>query len=459
MGKISGLIGYNPGPGIYSRLERAIEEMPANVRVQELPGLLRRYKEGVPGWEIKQVLTPDLTEGVQSVPRRDLLDAVKKRSPVYTHSEVVLGNISPENFSNDIHGRIGSGNIVERPVYADLGQGGADYRELLLRQPRARSDDFKGHWWTVPGGNQAVAHARYDIHGDALRINELQSDLAIHNRKAREFEQEAAQLPEDELAARYQEQPTSLPFPLEDAWLDILIKRLMLETARGGHRAIELASPSAISRGAPGMSGTGMDVDKLDHLMHKMVAPRIEKLGRAMGGLSLAPSGTDVPRDLFRPEYPGRPAVRETVSAQPSSAGSDFVGGPFWNNYSEMMHANLSPLESDRVYQEFGGWGNYGRSEGQAAADMYGRLVKLGYAPQEAQAITSRALFEAPHAARVQANYIYQKELPRPLPPSEVSRRYIMSDAMRRRILETGIGASVALPLLSSEDLIERLGE
>ena len=46
--KIAGYLPYNPGPGIYSRLEKAIEQMPANVRVQELPGLLKRYKDGVP---------------------------------------------------------------------------------------------------------------------------------------------------------------------------------------------------------------------------------------------------------------------------------------------------------------------------------------------------------------------------------------------------------------------------
>jgi len=51
--QIAGLLTYNPGPGIYSRLERAIQQMPENVRVQELPGLLKRYKEGVPGWELK----------------------------------------------------------------------------------------------------------------------------------------------------------------------------------------------------------------------------------------------------------------------------------------------------------------------------------------------------------------------------------------------------------------------
>lgn len=31
---IAGLLGYNPGPGIYSRLERAVEEMPSSVRAE-----------------------------------------------------------------------------------------------------------------------------------------------------------------------------------------------------------------------------------------------------------------------------------------------------------------------------------------------------------------------------------------------------------------------------------------
>jgi hypothetical protein len=39
------------------------------------------------------------------------------------------------------------------------------------------------------------------------------------------------------------------------------------------------------------------------------------------------------------------------------------------------------------------------------------------------------------------------------------SRRYMMSDEMRRRILTQGIGAAVAAPMMSDDDLIERLNQ
>ena len=88
--QIAGLLTYNPGPGIYSRLERAVEAMPENVRVQELPGLLKRYKDGVPGWELKATGLDSTIAGRDMVPREELLGAVRERSPVHTHRESLL---------------------------------------------------------------------------------------------------------------------------------------------------------------------------------------------------------------------------------------------------------------------------------------------------------------------------------------------------------------------------------
>jgi hypothetical protein len=202
--KIAGYLPYNPGPGIYSRLEKAVEQMPANVRVQELPGLLKRYKDGVPGWELKAADFDSLTAGRDAVPREELLARVKERSPVYTHGEVVLGGRPQrgvEPVENDAGGtslvnsierqeaasRIGRGGSHGEAMYSGYGQGGSDYTELLLTQPGHSGLGFDSHWaGTGKPQDQAVAHARFDTHGDALRIGELQSDLGIHNRKIRE---------------------------------------------------------------------------------------------------------------------------------------------------------------------------------------------------------------------------------------------------------------------------------
>lgn len=473
--QIAGLLTYNPGPGIYSRLERAIEAMPENVRVQELPGLLKRYKDGVPGWELKATDLDSVIAGRDLVPRDELLGAVRERSPVYTHGEVVLGGRPqvqhvPTGGSNyrydsatdttvrlpdptrpvpdyqnpdtgDVS-RIGMGVSHGEPKYREYGQGGEDYTELLLHQPGQTLPDYGSHWDSDT--KNAVAHARYDTHGDALRINELQSDLGIHNRKARE---EAGY---DSIDGS--EPPKELPFPMEDAWADLLIKRMALEAARKGHRAIEVASPRAIA------DKVGGNIDNYEHFYGKVVPGALERLGRRMGGLAEDSGPASVSRDLTRPEWAGRPEIRETIRSAPTSMGEDFAGGPFWKNYSEMMHANLGPLDSDRVYQEFGGYGNYGRTQEQAAGDMYSRLSSLGYSPQEAQAITSRALFEAPHAASIQANYVNQKAIGTPQPESsKIGRRYLMSDEMRRRLIQEGVGAAVAGGILSQDDLIERL--
>lgn len=134
--KIAGLLTYNPGPGIYSRLERAIQDMPENVRVQELPGLLKRYRDGVPGWELKATDLDSVIAGRDVVQRDDLLARVREASPVYTHKEVVLGG-SPESdtaFSRSQFAKsrspspIGKGVAHGEPMYQNYGQGGRTTR-------------------------------------------------------------------------------------------------------------------------------------------------------------------------------------------------------------------------------------------------------------------------------------------------------------------------------------------
>ena len=513
--QIAGLLTYNPGPGIYSRLERAIEAMPENVRVQELPGLLKRYKDGVPGWELKSVDLDAAIAGRDVVPREELLGAVRERSPVYTHGEAILGGRpqiqhvptggtasyydaatdtstrlpDPTRPEPDYQfpdtgevSRLGRGVSHGKPRYRKYGQGGQDYTELLLTQPGAERLLASPHAGTDPEFQVAprvnygshwsddtkdvVAHARFDTHGDALRINEVQSDLGIHNRKIREemnSPRVTASYPDgrvyatDDMGVERQVDPL-VPFPMEDAWADVLIKRMALEAARQGRRAIEVASPRAIA------DKVGGNIDNYEHLYGKVVPGALERLGRKMGGLTEDNSvPVAVNKTLDRPADAGRAEIRDTVRGIQN--GDEYVGAHFWRQYNNMIMNNLSPGARDMVYDEFGGTGYKASSPAEIASGMYDEFVRLGYTPQQAQAVTSKALFEAPRAARLQHHYAQQRALDSLgatfLGQSQHSpgRRYIMSDEMRRRLIQQGVGAAVAGGVLSQDDLIERLNQ
>lgn len=502
--QIAGLLTYNPGPGIYSRLERAIEAMPENVRVQELPGLLKRYKDGVPGWELKSVDLDSAIAGRDVVPREELLGAVRERSPVYTHGEVILGGRpqvqhvptggtasyydaatdtstrlpDPTRPEPDYQfpdtgevSRLGRGVSHGKPRYRQYGQGGQDYTELLLTQPGAErllapphagTDpefqvaprvNYGSHW--SDDTKDVVAHARFDTHGDALRINEVQSDLGIHNRKQRELAGGSYESPEEWSLQDSSAKP--LPFPMEDAWADLMIKRMALEAARKGHRAIEVASPRAIA------DKVGGNIDNYEHLYGKVVPGALERLGRKMGGLTEDKSvPVAVNKALDRPADAGRAEIRDTVRGIQN--GDEYVGAHFWRQYNNMIMNNLSPGARDMVYDEFGGTGYKASSPAEIASGMYDEFVRLGYTPQQAQAVTSKALFEAPRAAHLQHHYAQQQQLNSLAPllgqsQHSPGRRYIMSDEMRRRLIQQGVGAAVAGGVLSQDDLIERLNQ
>lgn len=485
---IAGLIGHNPGPGIYSRLERAVEDMPSTVRVQELPGLIKRYREGVPGWEIKEVLTPDLTEGVQSIPRQDLLDAVKERSPVYTHKEVVLGGkpqhvFQPEYYVGETPSLAGDmiADFQRRPSplgqgvshgvarYGDYGQGGDNYGEVLLLQPNALGEQFASHWHGqsgAPGVRSAVAHARFDTHGDALRINELQSDLGIHNRKAREARNPPPQLPSESDEA-YDERlaglgfdvepdfwgnprvfgPRPLPFPLEDAWADILIKRMALEAARQGHRAIEIASPRAIAE------KVGGNIDNYRHFYGKVVPGAIERLGRRMGGLSPDRRDPGLPFSSalsYRASELGVEAEQRMYDSLAQLGSRDAkvaykrLISALEPDVDRPANSNEIREAADRLFETLVGSEGYSV---QAASEAMPQYMMLANSHGQARA-----------AGRVLNDRVYgaiQKEPTTPLP----GKRYLMSDEMRRRILTQGIGAAVAAPMVTDDELIERLGK
>ena len=508
---IAGLLGYNPGPGIYSRLERAIEAMPDNVRVQELPGLLKRYKDGVPGWELKAVDLDSVIGGRPAVPKEELLQAVKERSPVYTHKEVVLADTPPMEtipgafgglpHYQDEASAIGRGIAHGDPKYQDYGQGGRDYTEILLTQPGARSaGEYYNHWGqaatqATSANQDAVAHARFDTHGDALRINELQSDLGIHNRKMREMvgngSDEASFVGRDAetIMAKDRREPDEsyirrmredgfeiargnqggwvvtglsrgLPFPLEDAWSDILIKRLALEAARKGHRAIEVASPRAIA------DKVGGNIDNYEHFYGKVVPGALERLGRKMGGLvedappPRAPTYDDAADEMLkRYNDPTGEAInlildtrkglrREApafaitpVDAFDTLAHTMRTEGPAWQ-----------AKQANELYESM-------------LNDLISRGAEIDVArPRAAEAMTQLMRF-AEEQARVAASYrdVRGKAAERAVATEGGvdmrPRRYLMSDEMRRRLIQEGVGAAVATGIMSQDDLIDRLNQ
>lgn len=435
--KIAGYLPYNPGPGIYSRLERAVEQMPANVRVEELPGLLKRYKDGVPGWELKAADLGSVISGRDAVPREEILARVKERSPIYTHGEMVLGETGPV-YKDQPHysltgfgghpllddvpayqespSQLGRGVLHGTPKYSDYGQGGKDYKELLLIQPGAGDNEFSTHW----GGpaKDAVAHARFDTHGDALRINELQSDLGIHNRKQREsaaqhrrmMNGEAPLVIDDTDPGTFRE----LPFPLEDDWLDLLIKRIALEAARGGHRAIEIASPRSIA------DKVGGNIENYEHVYNKVAPGRLERLGRKMGGL-----------------------IEETP------AHTSWTIEPWEKELSDIRNKALMaiPREADGAYRSL--VNAYSMGDSPRHTFLMARLledrVPAAYAHKMPEYVSLAEREGVARRARREAKREYDF-MDGALPPV---RRYIMSDEMRKRIITQGIGASLLAPLAS----------
>jgi hypothetical protein len=357
----------------------------------------------------------------------------------------------------------GSQFPADIPRFEEYGQGGKDYRELLLTQGPGNADnplrdaEYRNHWKSEASDfgntpeNVAVAHARYDTHGDALRINELQSDLGIHNRKAREY---AAQNPQTAIVDGQhvvQNDPSAqgLPFPLEDTWADLLIKRLALEAARKGHRAIEVASPRAIA------DKVGGNIDNYEHFYGKVVPGALERLGRKMGGLSPDDSGAPAARLTEEsPQYAYHQTFRDQMQA---ATGEEQLGPNFWRLYSGMRYDSLPPSQQAITYDRFGGSHPVSQAEGGAPQEMYDYLHGLGLPPEQAQRITSQAMYLAPHNARDMHNLAVREQLESVgrltrQPVSDNPRRYIMSDEMRRRLIEQGVGASVLAPLLMQEE-------
>lgn len=356
---IVALLEHKPGPGIYSRLERAVQQLPENVRVQELPGLLKRYKDGIPGWELKAVDLDSVVGDRTTVPRDELLAAVRERSPVFTTREVRLSENAPadrmarrkrtpDEILLPALGAIGDADNlgfddslqalasiraypdwrqrwemtdeeaapvnqyldylkqqeVERTApQAPIGgigaetphgitrfhefkpEGSTNYTELVFLQPNAMPPEVTHHWhesYQQPWGasrevqnattRDAVSHMRFAEQGDALRMLESQSDL--HNRN---------------IKASKDGRPTQ-PYAMEQAQAEFDAKRLLLEAARQGKTAVEIARPDWIAE------TVGMAEDNAQHRYGKVMPADLERAARKLGGFSEAGPVPDAAR-------------------------------------------------------------------------------------------------------------------------------------------------------------------
>ena len=509
---IAGLLTYNPGPGIYSRLERAIEAMPDNVRVQELPGLLKRYKDGVPGWELKAVDLDSVIAGRDAVPKAELLAAVKGRSPVHATRELRLEAPQPRHMPEDIRvpaldtlrrndnlgfdtlgqaaasvreypdwrnrwevsdedapaleayrnwfyqddyagreiGGLGTTEAVGPTRFHDYaGPGAKDYKELVFLQPGFGRTP--GHHWHPDypkewGANQAVknaagqdavAHMRMASYGDALRLLESQSDVL-----------------NDAIKINAGATGSQRPYHMQQSQVELDIKWLALEAARSGKRAIEIASPESISR------SVGMPLEHAQHRYGKVIPAELERLGRKMGGLvddtpahageviryelpydggNLVTEPRGVAENIFRNEFP-RTGPAPAFEIDPSQAYNRL-------EYSYSLHP-------DQV--------------GQNAAILHSaltvRLTRAGMPMAEAHAAAGRRMPELMRLAEEQAARASAYDRVYELRDAQdqagaiaervgtPGRRYIMSDEMRRRLIEQGVGASVLAPLLATEE-------
>jgi len=482
--KIAGYLPYNPGPGIYSRLEKAIEQMPANVRVQELPGLLKRYKDGVPGWELKATDLDSVIAGRDAVPREELLARVKERSPVYTTREIRLEAPRPRHIPqeirttalaalrendylgfdtlgqaaaavreypdwrhrwevNDEHiapieayrqwhhaddyagrqiGGIGATEAHGPTRFHDYAEPGAkDYTELVFLQPGFGRRPAH-HWhpeypkeWAAnqsvqnAAGNDAVAHMRMATHGDALRLLESQSDVLNDSIKAGDFGE-------------------TKPYHMQQAQVEMDIKRLALEAARSGKRAIEIASPESISK------SVGMPLEHAQHRYGKVMTSELERLGRKMGGLV-----EETPQGVEHTDY--RSQVRGE-NAELAAEARMRLPPDAQHTYRMLVNAIADNLFPETIMENAKALAGELDASGRPSTNLMPSFMSLA----EREAASMNAW-----------------ENVRELEPLNVvkppAKRYIMSDEMRRRILTQGIGAAVAAPMMSDDDLIERLNK
>jgi hypothetical protein len=267
------------------------------------------------------------------------------------------------------------------------------------------------------------------------------------------------------------------PFPLEDSWADLLIKRLALEAARKGHRAIEVASPQAIK------AKVGGDVDNYEHFYGKVVPGALDRLGRKMGGLH-----EEIPAALSKPAENYYDAIneharrgsrnfRDAVGALAEAANKHTslrdIEDPIdaFTDYSRLVEG-LNARGPDQA--DMASYRLVNRNKIPRAEKIYEELAKirarestpLGYeadlarakqelAPMMPQIMRMAETHAADSLAQEKMSKLHNSAVNRPQ-PQLAGKRYIMSDEMRRRLIEQGVGAAVGG--VTIDGLIDRLG-
>jgi len=281
------MLTHSPSPGLYSRLERAVEQLPKEVKIEGLENRLKKSKEGVSQWEVNPFLE-SLFQSEESlgrtIPRGQLLDHVYEASPAFTHTEKVLqhGDSLSQKWGDHIPlegGKLGDGAVVGRPQYSSHREPGTEnYREILLQQPGAsqikegsalagqdpawQESWSGGHWGKHPN---TIAHARIGDRGDALRIAEVQSD--VRNQNVRQQAHGNPEIWDPQL------------FPLYDHYPEVLGKSILLKAAREGKRAVEIPDLAWLQ------DNTNMRPAGVQHVYGGQVPGTLIRAGRPLGGL------------------------------------------------------------------------------------------------------------------------------------------------------------------------------
>jgi hypothetical protein len=227
-----------------------------------------------------------------------------------------------------------------------------------------------------------------------------------------------------------------IPFPLEDSWSDLLIKRLALEAARKGHHAIEVASPRSIA------DKVGGNIENYEHFYGKVVPGALERLGRKMGGLV-----EDVPPTPIPTNRQAMDAAYYEIVNRSDVPGLDNRASAVQSRARQLM--SMLGAQTHRL--------NAGHFNDGGEATM--KTVLHNMADDLAGIVGPERMNEmylqanevaAAHAARMHAINMGVEDVENVQRPA--GRRYIMSDEMRRRLIEQGVGASVLAPLTMQED-------
>jgi hypothetical protein len=186
-----------------------------------------------------------------------------------------------------------------------------------------------------------------------------------------------------------------------------------------------------------------------------------------MGGMQrvtpVAEDAATSPYDIARSQITReRQALRDAVSRILGTPVD--VGGHGWRRFADMEYA-FNPSAYDNTLSDLGGRVMASGSEPipnvQGAAErMYATLVRSGgLTPEQAGKAVGEALYRAQNVSDVRSSFQNVPPQSRSLSADGVIYRGIMSDEMRRRLIEGGVGAAVATGILSQDDLINRLNQ